>query len=169
MQRKWVASLAGTAAMTSTGQALARHPRRQYVRHPRQIYTALSISVACVPAGFRLIGGSALQADPKIQTVAKQRVIGRSATRVQAINPGPTSHAQGMLMAYLPAHKLLFQGDFLRINALGGPALGTEIVRELETAIRRLRLDVRHIAAVHGLNSTIDDLRTAAKARDTMP
>ncbi|CAN5775458.1 MBL fold metallo-hydrolase [soil metagenome] len=98
-----------------------------------------------------------------LETVARQKTIGRGATSIRVINAGPTSHAEGMLVAYLPSHKLLFQGDFLRINAAGGPALGTGIARELDDFIRRRRLDVQHIGAVHGLNGTIEELRAAAR------
>jgi hypothetical protein len=65
---------------------------------------------------------------------------------------------------YVPAARLLFQGDLLRINARGGPVASPEATRDLDRIIRRFGLDVQAIGAVHGENGTMDDLRTALHA-----
>jgi hypothetical protein len=68
-----------------------------------------------------------------------------------------------MLAVYVPAQKLLFQGDLLRLNEHGGPVVSPDATRDLDSIIRRFRLDVRTIGAVHGLNGTMDDLREALR------
>jgi glyoxylase-like metal-dependent hydrolase (beta-lactamase superfamily II) len=94
----------------------------------------------------------------KFETLAGRRTIGRGPTAVEVLNVGPTSHAAAMLAVYVPAQKLLFQGDLLRINELGGRVSSPEANRDLAQLIRRFRLDVQTIGAVHGLNGTMADL-----------
>jgi glyoxylase-like metal-dependent hydrolase (beta-lactamase superfamily II) len=98
---------------------------------------------------------------PVLEPLAGRRTIGRGARAVQVINVGPTSHAAAMLAVYVPSQKLIFQGDLLRINEQGGPVASPDATRDLENIIRRFRLDVRTIGAVHGRNGTMDDLRAA--------
>lgn len=101
--------------------------------------------------------------EPVFETLSARRAIGRGARAVQVLNVGPTSHAAAMLAVYVPAQKLLFQGDLLRINEQGGPVVSPDATRDLDSIIRRFRLDVRTIGAVHGLNGTMDDLREAIR------
>jgi hypothetical protein len=68
-----------------------------------------------------------------------------------------------MLAVHVPAARLLFQGDLLRINAAGGPVAAPDAARDLERVLRRVR-GVEAIGAVHGMNGTPGDLR-AAQAR----
>jgi glyoxylase-like metal-dependent hydrolase (beta-lactamase superfamily II) len=98
---------------------------------------------------------------PVIETVAGRRTFGRGARAVQVLNVGPTSHAAAMLAVYVPSQKLLFQGDLLRVNEHGGPVVSPDATRDLAGIIRRFRLDVQSIGAVHGLNGTMEDLRAA--------
>jgi len=97
------------------------------------------------------------------ETLSGRRTIGRGARAVEVLDVGPTSHAAAMLAVYVPAQKLLFQGDLLRINEHGGPVVSPDATRDLDTIVRRFRLDVRTIGAVHGLNGTMDDLREALR------
>lgn len=89
--------------------------------------------------------------------------IGSGAWAVEVINVGSTSHAASMLAVYVPAQRLLFQGDLLRINEHGGPVVSPEATRDLDRIIRRFRLDVHTIGAVHGLNGTMADLHQALR------
>ncbi|HEX8832241.1 MAG TPA: MBL fold metallo-hydrolase [Longimicrobium sp.] len=95
---------------------------------------------------------------PTFETLSGRRTIGQRARAVEVLNVGPTSHAAAMLAVYVPAQKLLFQGDLLRINEHGGPVASPEAKRDLAALIRRFRLDVETIGAVHGLNGTLADL-----------
>ena len=98
---------------------------------------------------------------PVLEPLAGRRTIGRGERAVHVLNVGSTSHAAAMLAVYVPAQKLLFQGDLLRINYQGGPVASPEATRDLDAIIRRFRLDVQTIGSVHGRNGTMDDLRAA--------
>jgi glyoxylase-like metal-dependent hydrolase (beta-lactamase superfamily II) len=100
---------------------------------------------------------------PVFEVLAGRRTIGRGERAVQILNVGPTSHAASMLAVYVPSQKLLFQGDLLRINEHGGPVVSPQATRDLDGIVRRFRLDVQTIGAVHGLNGTMDDLREALR------
>jgi glyoxylase-like metal-dependent hydrolase (beta-lactamase superfamily II) len=58
----------------------------------------------------------------------------------------PTAHAEGMLVAYVPAAKLLFTSDVLSPGATLAPA-GS---RELVAFVRARGLDVGRVAGGHG-------------------
>ncbi len=103
---------------------------------------------------------------PNVEPLRGRRTIGTGARAVEVLDVGPTSHAAAMLAVHVPAARLLFQGDLLRINAQGGPVASPEATRDLERIVRRFRLDVRTIGAVHGVNGTVDDLRAALRPRE---
>jgi glyoxylase-like metal-dependent hydrolase (beta-lactamase superfamily II) len=98
-----------------------------------------------------------------LRTVRGALTIGTGARAVRVLDVGPTSHAAAMLAVHVPAARLLFQGDLLRINAAGGPAAAPDAARDLERVLR-LAPGVAIIGAVHGINGTPDDVR-AARAR----
>ena len=100
-----------------------------------------------------------------IQTVTGRRTIGSGDRAVELLDLSPTSHAAGMIAAYVPSQKLLFQGDMLRLNTPGAILPALDVTMELDQAIRRLGLDVQTIAAVHGRNGTIEELREAVGKR----
>ena len=110
---------------------------------------------------------SAAPSAPRIEPFTGRRTIGHGAGAVEVINVGPTSHAASMLAVYVPAQRLLFQGDLLRINEHGGPVVSPEATRDLDRIIRRFRLDVQTIGAVHGLNGTVEDLHAALRKGST--
>ena len=117
--------------------------------------------MATVPRTIGTVGAPpAVAADPTIETVRGRRIIGRGARAVEVFDVGPSSHAASMLAVYVPSEKLLMQGDLLRINEHGGRVVSPEATADLAQIIRRLRLDVRTIGAVHGVNGTTADLET---------
>lgn len=150
--------IAGIAAFAARGATvLASAGSEAYLRR-----------MATVPRTLGVLAPTAVEARiPAIEAVAGRRVIGRGPRRVEVIDVGPTSHAAAMLAVYVPAQRLLFQGDLLRINEGSGPVVSPEATRDLHRIIRRFRLDVTSIGAVHGVNGTMDDLRRAlASATD---
>ncbi|WP_438033612.1 hypothetical protein [Sorangium sp. So ce204] len=75
-----------------------------------------------------------------------------------------TEHAQGMVVVYLPAEKLLFNADLF---SPGGP-INEKSAGELYDAITRLKLDVERIVGAHGAGAagrvaTLAALKEAAK------
>lgn len=61
----------------------------------------------------------------------------------------PLAHVEGMLIAYLPKERLLFEADLLDTN-LPPPAEPTRDQRSFYNAVRKLGLDVDQIVPVHG-------------------
>ena len=49
---------------------------------------------------------------PRIETIARKRVLTDGARSVELINAGANPHTQESLVVWLPAEKVLFQGDF---------------------------------------------------------
>lgn len=102
---------------------------------------------------------------PIVQTVRGTMTIGSGERAVRVINVGPSSHAEPMLMAYLPGSKILFQGDLLKLFEHGATPAGIDVNVDLDRYIRQHRLDVETIVGVHGRTGTMDDLRDALSRR----
>lgn len=61
----------------------------------------------------------------------------------------PLQHAEGMLMAYLPAEKLVFEADLFDTH-VPPPSSPTPANRSLFNEVRALKLDVSQIVPIHG-------------------
>lgn len=61
----------------------------------------------------------------------------------------PLRHAEGMLMAYLPAERLAFQVDLFDTHEPPRPAQ-LPSMRTLANQVERMGLDVTTLAPVHG-------------------
>lgn len=61
----------------------------------------------------------------------------------------PLGHVEGMLMAYSPSEKLLFEADLFDTNQ-PRPAMPTRDQTSFYNAVRKLKLDVQRIVPVHG-------------------
>ncbi|MDQ3135065.1 MAG: MBL fold metallo-hydrolase [Acidobacteriota bacterium] len=97
----------------------------------------------------------------------KKRVFTDGEQIVEIIDIGPSPHAAEMLLAYLPKHKLVFQGDLIILPPDGKFVSDTvnDTTLHFAEAIRRLGLDVERIAAVHGPTTTLDALKEAIAAK----
>jgi hypothetical protein len=64
----------------------------------------------------------------------------------------PLGHAEGMLVAYLPAEKIMIEADLFDPPAAGAPlpAEPTPANRSFYNHVRRLGLDVATIVPIHG-------------------
>jgi len=100
----------------------------------------------------------------------EEREVLADAERAIELHHVRTTHANDMLIAYLPAQKLLFVADLFNPN-LGGPGASipfgnpkfAAMARELYDEVIRLGLDVQTIAGAHGGGTaTFEQLRTAA-------
>ena len=98
---------------------------------------------------------------PTVQAVSRTMTIGTGDRAVRVINVGPSSHAEPMLMAYLPTSKILFQGDLLKVFEHGAVPPRMEVNADLDRYIRQHRLEVETIIGVHGRTATMADLREA--------
>jgi glyoxylase-like metal-dependent hydrolase (beta-lactamase superfamily II) len=106
-----------------------------------------------------------LQQNPKpavIETVDTEKKVLSDGTRVVEIYPVVNSHAEGMLVAYLPQEKLLFVTDLF---SPGAPRQVSAWCGELLAALERYNLKVDRIAGGHGNKvSSLAELRQAAAA-----
>jgi hypothetical protein len=79
------------------------------------------------------------------------------------IDIGPSPHAEEMLVVYLPAERLLVQGDLLNLPASGRMRAGNLTTRHFLEWLERSRLAVDRIIPVHGPPQTVDQLREAVR------
>ena len=70
----------------------------------------------------------------------------------------PLQHAEGMLMAYLPRERLLFEADLLDTNQ-PRPATPTSDQLSFFNAVRKLGLDPSQVVPVHGRPERWTDVR----------
>ena len=82
----------------------------------------------------------------KIETVAEKKVYTDGMHVVELYHTSPVPHTNGMLVAYFPKEKILFQGDF-SLPAAGQPA--NDHVKALVTFLEKLNLDFDRYINVH--------------------
>jgi len=91
----------------------------------------------------------------RIETVNEQHVLTDKARTMELHQVTGVQHAQGMLIVYLPAEKILINADLYSPPAQGAPAPApTAAMRALADNIRRLKLDVSRHVPVHGAVGT---------------
>lgn len=93
----------------------------------------------------------------------KRRVFADGSRRVEVIDIGPSPHADEMLVVYLPAERLLVQGDLLNLPASGRLRAGTLTTRHFLEWLDRSGLAVERIIPVHGPPHTVAQLREAVR------
>ncbi len=81
----------------------------------------------------------------KIETVAEKRVYSDGTRVVEMYHIFPAPHSNGLIIAYMPKEKVLFQGDF-SVNP-GEPA--NDHVKALVPVLERLHLDYDRYINVH--------------------
>jgi glyoxylase-like metal-dependent hydrolase (beta-lactamase superfamily II) len=82
----------------------------------------------------------------KIESVSDKKVYSDGTRRVEMYHISPAPHSNGMMVAYFPKEKVLFQGDF-SLPAAGQPA--NDHVRALVPALEKLNLDFERYINVH--------------------
>jgi glyoxylase-like metal-dependent hydrolase (beta-lactamase superfamily II) len=99
----------------------------------------------------------------QIETISgKKRVLSDGTRTLELIDIGPNPHAREMVIAWLPAERVLFQGDLFFLpnnNAPIGPPQPTTV--DFAKKLRKLKLPVQHIASVHGPTATIAQFNEA--------
>jgi glyoxylase-like metal-dependent hydrolase (beta-lactamase superfamily II) len=81
----------------------------------------------------------------KIEAVAEKKVYSDGSRTVELYHVSPVPHTNGMLIAFIPKEKVLFQGDFT-INP-GQPA--NDHVKALAPILEKLNLDFERYIPVH--------------------
>jgi glyoxylase-like metal-dependent hydrolase (beta-lactamase superfamily II) len=81
----------------------------------------------------------------KIEAVEEKKVYSDGTRTVEIYHVAPVPHSNGLMIAYIPKEKVLFQGDF-SINP-GEPA--NDHVKALAPVLKRLNLDFERYINVH--------------------
>lgn len=87
------------------------------------------------------------------------RVLTGGSRRVE-VHPMPTSHAEDLVVVYLPGEKLLIEAD--HISPRGGQVRAAPIVTEFVAGIDKLGIDVGTIVGIHGDSASMQTARAAA-------
>ena len=82
----------------------------------------------------------------RVEAVAERKVYSDGARTVEIYHVAPVPHSNGLLIAYIPREKILFQGDF-SLPAEGQPA--NDHVKALVPIVERLKLDFDRYINVH--------------------
>jgi glyoxylase-like metal-dependent hydrolase (beta-lactamase superfamily II) len=83
----------------------------------------------------------------KIEAVAEKKVYSDGTRTVEMYHVYPAPHSNGLLIAYLPKEKVLFQGDFSLPGEAGQPA--NDHVMALAPVLKKLNLDFERYINVH--------------------
>ena len=82
----------------------------------------------------------------KIEAVAEKRVYSDGTRTVEMYHVAPVPHSNGLMIAYIPKEKILFQGDFSLPNP-GEPA--NDHIKALVPILEKLNLDFDRYINVH--------------------
>ena len=82
----------------------------------------------------------------KVETVAEKKVYSDGTRTVEMHHIYPAPHSNGLLVAFIPKEKILFQGDFT-LPAAGQPA--NDHIKALVPALEKLNLDFDRYVPVH--------------------
>lgn len=105
-----------------------------------------------------------VQAPLRLELVTgKRRIFEDARRRVEVIDIGPNPHADEMLVVYLPAERLLMQGDLLNLPANGRMRAGNLATRHFLEWLERSGLPVERIIPVHGPPHSVEQLREAVR------
>ena len=82
----------------------------------------------------------------RVEAVGDKKVYSDGKRTVELHHIWPAPHSNGLIVAYLPKEKILFQGDF-SLGAAGQPA--NDHVKALAAALDKLKLDYERYINVH--------------------
>ena len=88
------------------------------------------------------------------------RILSDGKRRVE-IYPLPLSHAEDLVVIYLPAEKILIEAD--HVSPRNGQVRPAPAVKELIAGIDKLNLDVTTVVGIHGDSAPIQAVRAAAQ------
>ena len=108
----------------------------------------------------------AQRATAKFEEVAESKSFGKGASRIEA-HAVPNEHADGMLAFYLPAAKILLQGDLFYVPERGVVPPAFPVSADLERVLEMKKLNVQTIIGIHGRQSTISELRRSLELRSS--
>jgi len=83
----------------------------------------------------------------KIEAVSEKKVYSDGTRTVEMYHVAPVPHSNGLMIAYIPKEKILFQGDFSLPAEAGQPA--NDHVKALAPILKKLNLDFDRYINVH--------------------
>ena len=106
--------------------------------------------------------------EPKFEPIQNgKRVLTDGTTTVEIYDIGSGPHTEGMLVAYFPDHKLIYQGDLLNRPSNGDPAIANDTSAHFLEWIDAKKLAVEATIPVHGPLTTIAEFRKAVAELQT--
>lgn len=141
----------GIRAFMATGATLVApfSAKEFYSRVAKAPHTRKPDSFAMQPTAVVI---EAFGGGPRILTDGQRRV---------EVHPLPTSHAEDLVVVYLPENKILIEAD--HISPRNGQVRRAPLVKEFITALDKLDLDVSTIVGIHGDSAPLSATRAAAK------
>ncbi len=98
----------------------------------------------------------------KTEPVTTNRTFRDGSRELQVLDIGPTDHTEHLLVAYLPAERILFSADHFGLPLSGRVRPANNATRDLARAIERENLDVKTLLSAHSPDSaTMKHLRKA--------
>jgi glyoxylase-like metal-dependent hydrolase (beta-lactamase superfamily II) len=107
---------------------------------------------------------SAKPATASVQTVTDKLVLS-DGNQTLELHAMPNTHVEGMLVAYLPKEKLLYNADLFGPPLVGPLPVANDFAIELRDGIKKLNLQVEKFAGAHGRTATAADLEESIRLR----
>ncbi|HKY42169.1 MAG TPA: MBL fold metallo-hydrolase [Pyrinomonadaceae bacterium] len=108
--------------------------------------------------------------EPKFEPLQNgKRVLTDGTTTVEIYDIGKGPHAEEMLVAYFPDHKMIYQGDLLNRPFTGDPPLANDTSAHFLNWIDSKKLAVETTIMVHGPPTTIAEFRKAVAEMKNKP
>lgn len=102
----------------------------------------------------------------RIVSVKKNYRLTSESMSFEARNIGPTAHTNQLLVAYVPAARLVFEADHFSLPADGRVPRAVESTKTFAKALSRSGLKVRSIVSAHSARiGTMDELKKAVKTK----
>lgn len=119
-----------------------------------------------VPRTLRPDRLSAKAEEPRVESVSGKRTFSDGEQTVE-IHPVQTTHAEDMVIAWLPRQKILFNSDLFGPPLVGPVGVANDFAVELLRAIRSAGWEVQTLAGGHGRPGTLAELEQAVSPRQS--
>lgn len=120
------------------------------------------VAAAGIEEGIRRQLPDSLARRARFAGVAGRRAFGGGATRIEAI-PVPNTHVEGNVAYYLPAARVLFQGDLFYIPERGPVPPAFPVTAALARVVRGCGLDAETVVGVHGRTGSWSEVETSLR------
>jgi len=133
--------IGGVRAHLASGVTVVAPPRT----------AALVRRMAAAPRTLGSAGPSGPLEAPSVEEFAGETTLGDGARKIRLIDVGPNPHADEIVVAYLPAEKILFVADLFALPDNGGPLPPSAAARAFSRRLAELGMDIETVVPAHGL------------------